>query len=319
MDQEKCYDHLVTSLEHYLLENHLESMILGISGGIDSTLVAAICNSVVERNPSLKLIGVSMPSTTNEKEEVDTADLVGKSLCTIYEVKPIQEIYEKFLSSMTNIEQQSKLANGNIKARLRMIYLYNLASLNKGIVMSTGNLTETLTGFWTLHGDEGDLGPIEYLYKHEVYELCDWLISKLQKEQKVYTYLRNEEKAQRLKLIKTAIESSIKLIPTDGNGVMAGGDLEQIAPGNTYNDVDEILEVLQSINSPTLSAELYMSILKSGLLEGNLKERALRLIKKYDEDTILRVAKRFVNSRYKRKHRPLVITENGVEESRFSV
>lgn len=312
MEPKKLYEHLVASTEQYLLENNLESMVLGISGGIDSTLVAAICSSVVEKNPKFKLIGVSMPTTTNEKDETDAADLVGQSLCTIYEVKPIQEIFEKFVVSMTTPEKQSKLANGNIKARLRMTYLYNVASLNSGIVMSTENLTETLTGFWTLHGDEGDLGPIETLYKHEVYELCNWLILELQREQEMYSDLRNEGKVQRLRLIEEAIKASMKLVPTDGNGVMPGGDLAQIAPGRTYDEVDEILNALVSFKSPTLSAELYLAILKNG------PEKVKHLLDKYDEETILRVAKRYVNSRFKRKHRPFVITINGVEENNFT-
>lgn len=53
--------------------------------------------------------------------------------------------------------EQTKIANGNIMARLRMMYLYNQAGIKKGIVIDTDNLTEHYLGFWTIHGDEGDL------------------------------------------------------------------------------------------------------------------------------------------------------------------
>lgn len=306
-DPEKLFEHLVNCVENYLLDNGLSSMVLGISGGIDSTLVALICNSVVKKNPRLKLFGVSMPTRTNQNDEIDSADLVGQSLCTVYEVRPIQAIFDNFINKMTVPEEQSKLANGNIKARLRMIYLYNVAGLNNGIVMSTGNLTETLTGFWTLHGDEGDLGPIETLYKHEVYELCEWLVQKIQSEQEIYKKQENYGEVQRLTLIEEAIKASMKLTPTDGNGVMSGGDLAQIAPGYTYTDVDDVLKTIVSLGKTDLKLDQYMSIL-----------REEDIIQKYGENMVRGVTSRFIRSNYKRKHRPLIITEDGLCENNLT-
>lgn len=62
--------------------------------------------------------------------------------------------------SMEQSKMQTPIANGNIQARLRMIYLYNLASIHKGLVMSTDNQTEYQLGFWTIHGDVGDFDQI---------------------------------------------------------------------------------------------------------------------------------------------------------------
>ena len=69
-----------------------------------------------------------------------------------------------------------KIRMGNIKARLRMIYLYNLASKSNGLVLSTDNFTEYMLGFWTLHGDVGDFGIIQKVLKGlELYDIARYL------------------------------------------------------------------------------------------------------------------------------------------------
>jgi len=62
-----------------------------------------------------------------------------------------------------------------MKARIRMILLYDLAGGNDGMVLSTDNYTEYLLGFWTLHGDVGDFGMIQSLWKTEVYDMVEWI------------------------------------------------------------------------------------------------------------------------------------------------
>ena len=109
-------------------------------------------------------------------------------------------------------------------ARMRMIYLYDLAQKNKGMVLSTDNLTEYYLGFWTLHGDVGDFGMIQQLWKTEVYEMTRWLY---------------ETKYKNLR-IGSSIMSSINKAPTDGLGI-SDGDLEQLG-ANTYEKVDDILK-----------------------------------------------------------------------------
>lgn len=283
------FESLVICTKNYLEQNNIKSMVLGISGGIDSTVVAVICNEINKRNPELKLIGVSLPSNTNEDPEIKTAKLVGESFCNIFQIQPIQGMFDYFIKNSSGIQKQTPLANGNIKARLRMIYLYNIAGLNKGIVMSTGNLTETYTGFWTIHGDEGDLGPIETLYKHQVYKLADWMIKNLD--------LSDGQ--------KEAVKESMKLIPTDGNGVMAGGDLAQIAPGHTYNEVDRILNNI--INVRKVCGKDWDQHLDEFI--------GIRVVKDlYGEDTVMKLVERIKRSEFKRKHRPLVINKDSISE-----
>ena len=132
-------------------------------------------------------------------------------------------------------ESTRKFRQGNIKARLRMICLYDLAQLHHGMVLSTDNLTEYLLGFWTLHGDVGDYGMIQQLWKSEVYDIGEWLI---------------ENETSWTESQKKALQSCIECQATDGLGI-SNTDLDQILPGwegssrEGYKKVDEILQNYQ--------------------------------------------------------------------------
>lgn len=275
---EKIFNTMVYSTLQYLNDYDINNMILGISGGIDSTLVAAICHEVVKRSDGKKkLLGYSLMCSTNQSDEVKAAEMVGKSLCTEYQSINLEEDYNNIHGSLINYFNVSPIANGNIKARLRMLYLYHCASIYKGIVMDTDNYSEHQLGFWTLHGDEGDFNPIGDLYKTEIYELCEWLCTEY--------YVNDKD-------IRQAIEESYKLTPTDGNGVKMGGDMAQIAPGLTYKEVDRILAEIQ-----IWGCTKYNYIILRRLSEE----------KWFDEDIIKGVINRVKNSAFKRRHRPLKI------------
>lgn len=275
---EKIFNTMVYSTLQYLNDYGINNMILGISGGIDSTLVAAICHEVVKRSDGKKkLLGYSLMCSTNQSDEVKAAEMVGKSLCSEYQNINLEKDYNNIYCSLINHFKVSPITNGNIKARLRMMYLYHCASIYKGIVMDTDNYSEHQLDFWTLHGDEGDFNPIGDLYKTEIYELCEWLCTEY--------YVNDKD-------IRQAIEESYKLTPTDGNGVKMGGDMAQIAPGLTYKEVDRIL----------FGIEIYgYSKNNDKILEKLSKE------KWYDEDVVKGIINRVKNSAFKRRHRPLKI------------
>lgn len=283
-DYKKIFESSVSGLLDYLKKNGLESMVLGISGGIDSSVCAVICREVTRRDPTLSFYGVSLPCRTNTEGETSTADLIGSAFAQHYWIEEMQEEFESIEKWCSDCAGSSTpISQGNIKARLRMIYLRNLAGLKKGISIGTSNLTEEITGFFTIAGDVGDVDLIAELWKHEVYGLANWMV-----ENKCET----EEEKEALKL-------SIGLTPTDGNGVKEGGDLAQIAPAlKTYDELDEILMANERYKKKPTEANLYL----------------LNLITdKYGEETVTQILTRVKGSEFKRKPMPVRLTLEGID------
>jgi NAD+ synthetase len=275
MDYKNVFETLVSLTADYLTKNRLKTMVLGLSGGIDSTVTAAICHEVVARYPEqqFKFIGVSLPCSSNSAEENDSASLAMKAFCDEYWVENLQAQYLLVKATCEQRYPSTRISQGNIKARLRMIYLYNIASVTGGLVMDTDNLTEHNLGFWTIHGDVADFNPIGGLWKHEVYELCKY----------IFTEVHTDEAGTRYQALRAAYD----ITPTDGNGVEAGGDMAQIAPGHTYEEVDDILNTY--------------------LQHRDNEQEMKRLAEAYGEETVERVLARHRGSEYKRKRMPIVI------------
>jgi len=241
MDYAKVFETMISETQKYLEDNNLFAMILGISGGLDSTVTAAICHEVEKRNPELKFYGVSLPCSSNSNEENDSASICMKAFCKAgqYWTENLQKEYMLMKATCTQRHSPTTIGIGNIKARLRMIYLYDLANYTKGLVMDTDNLTEHYLGFFTIHGDVCDFNPIGGLWKHEVYELANYLLRE-------YYKLPDPTDDG---YIQMALRAAIGITPTDGNGVNDLGDMGQIAPGfahdknvDAYTKVDDIIK-----------------------------------------------------------------------------
>ena len=249
MDYKKFTEKSIDYLASYIERNKLQSLVLGISGGIDSTVVAAIA-SIACKKTGAKLIGRSLPAHTNNPEEINTATLVGQAFCDDFKEVAIEKMYAKVADEFElNEGKMSTLQLGNIKARLRMMYLYNLASIYRGCVLDTDNRTEHELGFWTIHGDIGDLNcGLIYLWKTEVYELAEYLS---------YEFAEDSHKFE-------ALCESRKLTPTDGNGVMSGGDCAQFGLDN-YSQVDDVLKTMyfSNIEDETEKANEYIRLIDS--------------------------------------------------------
>ena len=300
----KVFETLVDETAKYVTDNNIKAMILGISGGIDSTVVAAICHEVSKR-VGIPLIGRSLPTKYNKKGETTTADLVGKAFCTDFQTFNIGNMYENILDEMTETyDHQTPLANGNIQARLRMIYLYNLASIYKGIVMDTDNLTENNLGYFTIHGDVGDFNPIGGLWKTEVFELAKWLQNLYSYYAYTYFYAGTSEvtESEKDSLYKAkAICESLKLKPTAGLGI-TNSDLEELG-AESYDQVDAILhEILGwkciEDQNPSNPEERYKKFMED--------QQMLNI----PIEVIQNVAKRHFYSSFKRKKLPIKITRN---------
>lgn len=243
INYKEYFEQKVQALTDYVKKYNLEALILGISGGIDSTVCAAICYEVSRRIP-VKIIGRSLPTHFNQTDEKTAADLVGAAFCYDYKVVCIENLYQNTVDYINIVEDdcQTKLANGNIQARLRMIYLYNLASIHKGIVIDTDNLTEHNLGYFTIHGDQGDVNPIGDLWKTQVFELAEWLLSyySFQLPHNMYEATSEQlEKSGKVFQQGRAIRDSLKLKPTAGLGI-TNNDLEEIG-AESYEQVDSIL------------------------------------------------------------------------------
>lgn len=285
----EIFEKMVQSTQKYLEDNHLYAMILGISGGLDSTVTAAICHEVEKRNPELKFYGVSLPCSSNTDEENDSAKVCMKGFCKSGQwwVENLQKEYMLMKATCSQRHLPTTIGQGNLKARLRMMYLYDLANYTKGLVMDTDNLTEHYLGFFTIHGDQGDLNPIGGLWKHEVYELAKYLHDE---------YYNNPLEFEGYRLM--ALNAAINITPTDGNGVNDLGDMGQIAPefanGNNieaYTKVDDIVKTY--IDCRGLHSEQY-------LIEMN------KLYNKYSVKTVEDIANRIIRTEYKRKRLPIV-------------
>ena len=240
MDYQKVFETMIQETQKYLEDHNLFAMILGISGGLDSTVTAAICHEVEKRNPEIKFYGVSLPCTSNSGEERDSATACMKAFCKEgqYWAENLQKEYMLMKATCSQHHSPTTIGIGNIKARLRMIYLYDLANYTKGLVMDTDNLTEHYLGFFTIHGDVCDYNPIGGLWKHEVYELANYLYNEY------YQAPFGSEGDKHL-----ALEHAIGITPTDGNGVNDLGDMGQIAPAfaydkniDAYTKVDDIIQ-----------------------------------------------------------------------------
>ena len=280
MDYSKVYSNLVKGTKGYIVKNNLKAMVLGLSGGLDSTVVAAIASQVA-KEIGVPLIGISLPCETNGEDENQIAKMCGKEFCGEFSTANLQLSFENINTFCTAVSgiTKTRISQGNIKARLRMIVLYDIASKRQGIVLDSDNLSEYHLGYYTIHGDSCDLTPIGGLWKTEVYELAKWI------NDNVY-----DGKSE-------ALKGAIEITPTDGNGV-SNSDMDQIAPGLTYKEVDEILQTWVGMDKSCQEA-----VLRNDFSSYSFD----KLSEKYGHDIVKRVISRSINSEFKRKQAPFVV------------
>lgn len=321
LNYEHVFNVLVDKTAEYVTSNNLKAMVLGISGGIDSTVVAAICHEVSKKT-DIPLIGRSLP-IKNKEDEFSVSELVGEAFCDEFKVFNLSNSYKASLfdlcadaglikdckgydwywvSDLEELTGRTPIANGNLQARCRMKHLYDIASIRKGLVMSTDNQTEYQLGFWTIHGDVGDFDPIQDLWKTEVYGLANYLRDRY--KSKALEALHNDykETCDKYRAMSYAVYSSCKLIPTDGLGI-SNSDLEQIG-AKSYDEVDDIL-------SRYIPFKEYRQ--KHGESLHPHDEMAesdcwSQLCARHGEDVVNKVWSRHLASEFKRKKAPIYIS-----------
>ena len=167
-DDEEVYSALVVGLRAYAAKNGFRSVLVGLSGGIDSALVAAIaCDAVGAQN----VYGVSMPSKySSDHSRSDAAELARRTGLDFRTVS-IEPMFDAYMGALG----LSGLAEENLQSRLRGTLLMALSNQEGHIVLAPGNKSELAVGYSTLYGDSvGAYGPIKDVYKSTVFRLARW-------------------------------------------------------------------------------------------------------------------------------------------------
>ena len=166
---EKACDFIKQKVE----ESNSNGVVLGLSGGIDSVVVACLAVKALGNNNVKAFV---LPSSTTSDQDLFDANLIKTMLDIPVEYILLDDLYENFLA-LCDIEylpsENKQLAMMNVKPRLRMTFLYYFSAIYKSLVIGTGNKTELYVGYFTKYGDGGvDLLPIGDLYKQDVKKLA---------------------------------------------------------------------------------------------------------------------------------------------------
>lgn len=167
-DAPEVYLALTTGLRDYVRKNGFRSVALGLSGGIDSALVAAIaCDALGPEN----VIGVSMPSAHSSQHSKDDAREMAERTGLSFRTVPIPPMVEAFEASL----HLTGLAAENLQARVRGVILMGISNEEGPLVLATGNKSEIAVGYSTIYGDAvGGFAPIKDVPKTLVWELARW-------------------------------------------------------------------------------------------------------------------------------------------------
>jgi len=162
---------LVSKLRAYFFKAKKKKAAIGISGGVDSALVAALA---VRALGAKNVLGLVLPASATQATDVRDALLLSRKLGIAPKTIVISPIISQFVSALEEEgESLSKVSSGNIAARIRMSLLYAVAGENDALVLGTGDKSELTLGYFTKYGDGGcDLLVIGSLYKTEVRELA---------------------------------------------------------------------------------------------------------------------------------------------------
>lgn len=213
-------DHLIHGLEIYRRDGGVSTCVLGMSGGVDSALTAALF-----KKAGWRVVGVTMPIHQAQAETDRGVEAIRALRLDDHIHVDLSHAYDHLLTQMEDRElagsedtKSIRVRRGNLRARLRMMTLYNLASKFGGLVASTDNASEMAAGFWTLQGDVGDLAPIRSLIK-------SWEVPFI---------------AQ----LNGVPESTVRATPTDGLGIDADDEAQL---GCSYLEWDLLFAAMSEV------------------------------------------------------------------------
>ena len=167
-DLEQIWQGLVIGLRDYVLKNNFKSVVLGISGGIDSALVAALAADAIGAD---KVHGIAMPSKYSSEHSLSDAKELASNIGLNYRIIEITPMVANLIENL----RVDGLAEENLQARVSGLTLMALSNQEGHLVLATGNKSELAVGYSTLYGDAvGGFAPIKDLYKTQVWQLATW-------------------------------------------------------------------------------------------------------------------------------------------------
>ncbi|WP_210481234.1 NAD+ synthase [Naasia sp. SYSU D00948] len=167
-DREQIWNALVVGLRDYVEKNKFRSVILGLSGGIDSSVCASIAADALGAD---RVYGVGMPSRWSSDHSLDDAEDLAERIGLHYRVEPIADLVQPFEDQL----HWTGLAAENVQARVRGVILMGISNQEGQLVLTTGNKSELAVGYSTIYGDSvGGFAPIKDVPKTLVWELARW-------------------------------------------------------------------------------------------------------------------------------------------------
>ena len=167
-ESEQIWQGLVVGLRDYVEKNNFKSVILGLSGGIDSAVVAALAADAIGAN---RVHGVALPSKFSSEHSLADAKELAMNIGLNYRIIEIAPMVANFIENL----HLAGVAEENLQARVRGVTLMGLSNQEGHLVLATGNKSELAVGYSTLYGDGvGGFAPIKDLYKTQVWQLAKW-------------------------------------------------------------------------------------------------------------------------------------------------
>lgn len=167
-DREEIWQALVIGLRDYVEKNGFRSVVLGLSGGIDSALVAAIA---IDALGAKRVNGVALPSKYSSDHSISDAQALAQATGIHFRTVPIAPMVEAYMNNLI----LKGLAEENLQARVRGTTLMGISNQEGHLVLATGNKSELAVGYSTLYGDAvGGFAPIKDIYKTDVWALARW-------------------------------------------------------------------------------------------------------------------------------------------------
>jgi NAD+ synthetase len=171
----QIFSALSLGIRDYVHKCGFKSVIVGLSGGIDSALVAVLAADALGAD---RVLGVSMPARYSSKGSLSDAEALAKKLGIRYEVLPIEPVFKSVENQLEKVFAGTKPneAEENVQSRLRGVTLMALSNKFGALVLTTGNKSEMAVGYCTLYGDMcGALAPLADIFKTDIYKIARWV------------------------------------------------------------------------------------------------------------------------------------------------